>query len=65
MLPLPPYSTPPGCRRALALGSLLHTSNSLWLFILYMAMYMFQLMYGRSHHNIVINYPPIKIINKY
>ena len=28
---IPPHSTPPGCHRALALGALLHTSNSHWL----------------------------------
>ena len=34
---LPPHLTPPGCHRALALGSLHHTANSHWLSILYMA----------------------------
>ena len=33
---LPPPLTPPGCHRALALGSLHHTANSHWLSILHM-----------------------------
>ena len=41
--PLPPHPIPPGCHTALALGALLHTSNSHWLFILHMAIYMSQL----------------------
>ena len=33
---LPPHSIPPGFHRALALGSLHHTSNSHWLSVLHM-----------------------------
>ena len=41
-LPLSPHSTPLGCHRVLALGSLHFTSNSHWHSILHMVMYMFQ-----------------------
>ena len=39
---LPPHPIPLGCHRALALGFLHHTSNTHWLSILYIVMYMFQ-----------------------
>ena len=38
----PPHPTPPGCHRALTLGSLCHASNSHLLSILHMIMYMLQ-----------------------
>ena len=38
----PPHPIPLDCPRALALGTLLHASNSHWLSILHAVMYMFQ-----------------------
>ena len=37
---LPPHPIPPGCHRASALGALHHASNSHWLSLLHMVMYM-------------------------
>ena len=37
-----PHPTPLGCHRAQALGALSHSSNSHWLSVLHMVMYMFQ-----------------------
>ena len=37
----PAHSISPGCPRALAVGALHHTSNSHWLSVLYVVMYMF------------------------
>ena len=39
---LPPHPIPLGCHRAVALGFLYHTSNTHWLSILYIVVYMFQ-----------------------
>ena len=39
---LPPHPIPLGCHRALALGFLRHTSNTHWLSILFIVIYMFQ-----------------------
>ena len=41
-LVLPPHPIAPGCHRAPSLGSLYHTSKSHWLYVLHMAIYMFQ-----------------------
>ena len=38
---LSPHPIPPGCHRALTLGTLHHTSDSHWLSILHMVMYMY------------------------
>ena len=47
---LPPHSIPLGCPRALALGALLHVSNSSWSSILHMVIYMFQCYSLKSSH---------------
>ena len=47
---LPPHPTPLGCHRALALSSLHHTTNSHWLSILHMVMYMFPCYFLISSH---------------
>ena len=47
---LSPHPLPLGCLRALALGSLLHTSNLHWSSILYMVIYVFQCYCLKSSH---------------
>ena len=51
---LPPHSILPGCHRALALGALHHTSNSHWLSILHMVMYVFQFYSLTSSHPLLL-----------
>ena len=56
MCPLPlephfcfsPHPIPPGCPRALTLGTLNHTSDSHWLSVLHMVIYVFQCYYSHS-----------------
>lgn len=47
---LSPYPLPLGCPRALALGSLLHTSNLPWSSMLYMIIHTFQCYRLKSSH---------------
>ena len=47
---LPPYPTPLGCPKALALGALLHVSNFHWSSVLHMVMNMFQCYSLKSSH---------------
>ena len=49
-LVLPPHPIAPGCHRAPSLGSLHHTSKSHWLYVLHMAIYMFQCCSLKSSH---------------
>ena len=49
--PLLPHSIPLGCPRALALGALLHASNSHCSSILHMVMHMFQCYSIKSSYN--------------
>ena len=51
-----PHHTPLGCHRALALGSLCHTSNSHWLSVLHMVMYTFKCFSLESSHPLI---PPL------
>ena len=59
--PLPPPSTsyPSRLFRAPALGALLHASNSHWLSILHMVMYMFQCYSLKSSHPLLLLSPKV------
>ena len=53
---LSPHHTAPGYHRALALGSLYHISNSHWLSVFHVAMYMFKCFSLKSSHPLI---PPL------
>ena len=55
---LPPQPIPPGCQRALALGALYHTSNSHWLSVLHMVIYMFQCYSLKSSYPLLLPLSP-------
>ena len=57
LLPLPPHPVPPDCLRAPALGPLYHTSNSHWLSVLHMLMYVFQCYSLKSSHPLLLLCP--------
>ena len=54
----PPQLIPSGCHRALALRAMHHTSNSHWLSILHMVMYMFQCYSLKSSHPLLLPLSP-------
>ena len=55
---LPPQLIPSGCHRTPALRAMHHTSNSHWLSILHMVMYMFQCYTLKSSHPLLLPLSP-------
>ena len=54
----PSHTTPTSCYRALALGALPHTSNSHWLSVLHMVIYMFQCYSLKSSYPLLLPLSP-------